>query len=73
MNELEQMQALHHAVLAAKANISGSNDPHQIPKDATETLINGALIAGEGRKLGMSDLETEKAVYRMNELNMFDK
>ena len=61
---LENVQGVHNQIITKVGNISASNDPKQIPNDATETLIKGAELAAAGRTLGMSEEETLAAVSR---------
>lgn len=61
---LERMQKLHHSYLSNQHNVSGSNDPQQVPNDITEQLIKGAQAFAEGRRLGMSDDDVLKELYR---------
>lgn len=58
------MQKLHHSYLSNQHNVSGSNDPQQVPNDITEQLIKGAQAFAEGRRLGMSDDDVLKELYR---------
>ena len=65
-NSLEDAQKVHNSHLAGQQNISASNDPHQIPNDATEVLIKGAEAVSAGKTLGLSEEETLAAVSRQN-------
>lgn len=71
---LERMQGMHDRFISNSHNLSGSNDPKQIPNDATEMLIRGAKAAAAGRELGMTDDETIKLLYQnqYRELNSRD-
>lgn len=52
---LEHAQGLHNRILSAIANLSGSNDPAQIPNDAIGTLQQGARsLAGETERISDS-------------------
>lgn len=55
---LEQNQELHNAFISNSHNVSGSNDPQQIPNDITEQLIKGAQVAARGQELGYTVEET---------------
>lgn len=68
---LERNQRLHDGFISNSHNISGSNDPKQIPNDATELLIKGAQQIVAGRTLGMTDDEILKMAYqRQQELGL---
>ena len=61
---LERMQGLHHSHVSNQHNVSGSNDPQQIPHDMTEQLIKGAQAFAEGRRVGMTDDDVLRELYR---------
>lgn len=54
---LEQNQRLHDGFISNSHNISGSNDPKQIPNDAVDTLLKGANLIASGRSMGLNDEE----------------
>ena len=64
MESLENTQGVQNQIITKIGNVSASNDPKQIPVDATETLIKGAELAAAGKTLGMSEEETLAAVSR---------
>lgn len=60
---LERMQALHDSVISNNHNISGSNDPKQIPNDATEGLMKTMSAEDTSMLQGLMKLadDTDKA------------
>lgn len=52
---LESNQNQHHGFQAAKNNVSGSNDPHQLQHDQNEQLIRGAKRAAALQDLGIDE------------------
>lgn len=65
---LEQNQELHNAFISNSHNISGSNDPKQIPNDITEQLIRGAQVAARGKELGYTTEETIDQILKRIDL-----
>ena len=61
---LEGVQGQHNGIITNQGNASASNDPKQIPNDATEILLKGAAKAAAGRELGLSEEETLAATSR---------
>ena len=61
---LEFLQGKHNGVISNSGNASASNDPKQIPNDATEILLKGAEKAAAGNQLGLSEEETLAATSR---------
>ena len=61
---LERIQGAHNGVTTNSSNVSASNDPKQVPNDATDILLKGALKAAAGRELGLSEEETLAATSR---------
>ena len=55
--DLENSQGVHNGIISSIGNASASYDPHQIPNDSTNTLIQGAEIAVAGNTLDMSEEE----------------
>lgn len=73
---LERSQQLHNQFISNSHNVSGNDDPSQLPHDAseasikantTEMLINGAQAIIEGRAQGLSDDETLKYLARLSQ------
>ena len=62
---LEDSQRLHNRVITDIGNTSASNDPKQIPNDATEGLIKGAEAMAAGRTLGLDEEQTLALLSRM--------
>ena len=61
---LERIQGIHNGVTTNSSNVSASNDPKQVPNDATDILLKGAAKAAAGRELGLSEEETLAATSR---------
>ena len=61
---LEGVQGRHNGIITTQGNVSASNDPKQVPNDATEVLLKGAAKAAAGRELGLSEEETLAATSR---------
>ena len=62
---LEWIQGRHNATKSTMANISGSNDPHQIKNDVinnSDLLISGAGAIASGRNLGFADEEVPSVI-----------
>tara|TARA_B100001094_G_scaffold301093_1_gene327105 strand:- start:2433 stop:4502 length:2070 start_codon:yes stop_codon:yes gene_type:complete len=63
---LEDLQRTHNRVITQIGNTSASNDPKQIPHDATEGLIKGAAKLAAGQQLGLTQDETLALISRMS-------
>ena len=63
---LEDLQRTHNRVITQLGNISASNDPKQVPHDATEGLIKGAAKLAAGEQLGLTQDETLALISRMS-------
>lgn len=63
---LEDLQRTHNRVITQVGNSSASNDPKQIPHDATEGLLKGAARLAAGEQLGLSQDETLALISRMS-------
>ena len=69
---LEGIQGRHNGVITNSQNLSGSNDPKQVPNDATDVILKGAVRAaalrerssGESTSLSPAELQLRRSKQR---------